>query len=156
MVTIYSATYYFNIINATKGFAWQFILSGSQVRAWWIHESPQSCCILCTIYFIHCKCQAFPSPQNSWYLISFLFPAYLSGHKHIGALFVKLQNRWNVSHSVLTTNSCDLLSSSDSDSPARAVGRSSLCDTEFSCLPLNARCVIPYQLTSCLLIPRSR
>lgn len=147
MVTIYPATYY---LIVAAGFAWQFMLSRSQVRAWWIHESPQSCCILCTMYFIHCKCQlGFPlTLRNSWCHIFLLFPAYLCGHEHVVLNLWNFKNRWNTSHSVLETHSCDLVSSSDSDSPARAVGRSGLCGLEFSCLPLNVGLTVLFLINS--------
>lgn len=147
MVTIYSVTYY---LIATKGFAWQFTLSGSQVRAWWIHESPQSCCILCTIYFMHCKYQlGFPWLPKIPDLLSSSFSQHISVDISTLVLYLwNCKNRRNISHSVLTTNSCALLSSSDSDSPARAVGRSDLCDMESSCLPLNAGLTVLFHINS--------
>lgn len=141
MVTIYSATYY---LIVAKGFAWPFTLSRSHVRPWWIHGSLQSCCVLCTIYFIHYKCQAFLKIPDT---ISPFFSQHIS--VDISTLVLNLwnfKNRWNISHSVLETNSCDLLSSSDSGSPA--VGRSGLCGLEFSCLPLNAGLTVLFCINS--------
>lgn len=144
MVTIYSATY----LIVAKGFAGQFTLSRSQVRAW-IHESPQNCCVLCNIFFIHCKCQAFLWPPK---IPDTIFPSF-SQHISVDITTLVLnlgnfKNRWNISHSVLEINSCDLLSSSDSDSPARAVGRRGLCGLEFSCLPLNAGLTVLFHINS--------